>query len=310
MPSLSPYQDAIPFLWLGGFALCLGLHLLLHPLAKVFRQALNWLGRHPAPVLWLTASLTFSRYWDHRLAEKAAVIEGAQGNAAERMSLEMAPWPEVFVDGLISGWQQFGLLFHRVLAFPSLWPGHWADATLLALICAFTQVWFGCYLINTRNIFTEEGLSLRQTLVRWPNVILLAACQWPWWWIQKQPGPEWNFAKHWLLPEYLLFLAPLPLAIATLRGSVLAVGELTLHWWLQRGGLLASFAITALPILALLHFCLGVLPDQLLVNWPMAKFFMEGVLIATIHLWLFVSAALLLLWGGYVDDAPVSLEEA
>jgi hypothetical protein len=306
MPSLSPYQDAIPFLWLGGFALCLGLHLFLHPLAKIFRQALNWLGRHPAPVLWLTASLTFTRYWDHRTAIKA----GTAAVAPERRAMEMAPWPQIFLDGLASGWQQFGLLFHRVLAFPSFWPGHWADATLQALICAFTQVWFGCYLINTRNIFTEEGLSLRQTLIRWPNVIVLAACQWPWWWIQKQPGPEWNFAKQWLLPEYLLFLAPLPLAIATLRGSFFRVGELTLQWWLQRGKLLASFAATALPILALLHFCLGVLPDQLSGNLSMARFFLEGVLIATIHLWLFVSAALLLLWGGYVDDAPVSLEEA
>lgn len=306
MPSLSPYQDAIPFLWLGGFALCLGLHVFLHPLARVFRQALHWLGRHPAPVLWLTASLTFTRYWDHRLAVKAGITEVT----ADSPPMVMAAWPQVFLDGLTSGLQQLGLLFHRVLAFPTFWPGHWADAILQALICAFTQVWFGCYLINTRNIFTEEGLSLRQTLIRWPNVLALAICQWPWWWIQKQPGPEWAFAKQWLLPEYLLFLAPLPLAIATLRGSFFSIGALTLQWWRQRGPLLASFAVTALPILALLHFCLGVLPDHLLGGWPMARFFMEGVLIATIHLWLFVSAALLLLWGGYVDDAPVSLEEA
>lgn len=300
----SQLPDLPPFLWLGAFVVCLTLHLIFHPLAPVFRQALQWLGRHPAPVLWLWGSVAFLRWWE---LTRTPLAEPAPETVPVP---HLAPWPEVFLSGLAAGWQQFGLLFHRVLAVPSFWPGHWAGTLLQALLGAFTQVWFACYLINTRNIFTEEGLSFRQALVRWPNVLLLAACQWPWWWISQQDGEGWRFAKQWFLPEYLLFLAPVPLAIAMLRGSFVNAGEQALRWWQARGLQIASLSITALPMLALLHFCLGTLPDMLLEQWPIARLLLEGGLIATVHLWLFVSAALLLLWGGYVEDAPVPLEEA
>jgi hypothetical protein len=302
--------DVSPLFWLGGLAVCLGLHLYLHPQAKVFRQAVRWLGRHPAPVLWLAVTLGLSGWWAQATGGAGPGLPGQDSPLASipHPNPVFAPWPETFVEALASGWHQLALLFHRVVAVPAFWPGHWAGAALQAGVSAFTQVWFACYVINTRNIFTEEGLSLRQTLVRWPNVLVLAACHWVWWWVQGQPSARWDLLQGLVLPEFFLFLGPLPLAIALLRGSFLKAGELTLKWWAEHWGKLALFALTGLPLLTLLHVGMGILPETGLRQWPIALAFLEGVLVATVHLWLFVSAALLLLWGGYGEEAnaPVS----
>src|SRR6188474_630695 len=94
----SENSELTPFLWIGGFAICFALHLLVHPQSRFFRDALRWLGQHPAPLLWLMASLMVSQAWMLRAGlspHDAGVMPAA------------TPWPEAFASCLADAWKRF-----------------------------------------------------------------------------------------------------------------------------------------------------------------------------------------------------------
>lgn len=287
--SVSATSELTPFLWIAGFALCFALHLIIHPQSRVFRDALRRLGRHPAPLLWLMASLMLSKAWT--LRSGLTVDESSMMPAA-------TPWPDAFVMCLGDAWKRFALVFHQAILPPPLWPGTLAGAALQALISAAGQVWLACYLVASQNLLLEDTTAVKRTLTRWPTILALALCHLPWWWAQGRT--DMNVVRDWLLPEFLLFLAPVPLVAASEGVDFFKAGTFALRWW-RRGWLpMLAFTITALPLLVLLEYCLRLLPGLMPASRLLIRVLLESVLASAVQVWLFVSAALLLLRGGYV----------
>lgn len=281
-------SELTPFLWIAGFALCFALHLVVHPQARVFRDALRWLGQHPAPLLWLMASLMVSKAWMLHLGspQDADVMPAA------------TPWPEAFVSCLGDAWKRLALVFHQAILPPPIGPGTWWGTALQAIISATGQMWLSCYLIASRVAASEDTAALRHTAARWRTILGLALCHWPWWWLQARG--DLAPVRDWLMPEFLLFLAPLPLAAAAEEVNFFKAGALALQWWRQSWGAMLVFALTALPLLLLLEYCMRLLPGILPAPRLLARVLLESVLASAVQAWLFVTAALLLLRGAYV----------
>jgi hypothetical protein len=292
MPADAATSELTPFFWIAGFALCFALHLVLHPLARTFRDALRWLGTHPAPLLWLMASLMVGKAWTilARLSPEAAATMQAA-----------TPWPDAFVMCLAEAWRRLALVFHAAILPPPLWAGTLGGAALQALISATGQMWLACYLIASRQPLIEDSAAVRRTAERWRVIAGLAICHLPWWWAQART--DMALARDWLLPEFLLFLAPLPLAAAAERVDFFKAGTLMLQWWRQSWAQMLIFALTALPLLVLLEYCLRLLPSAFGASRLLLRVILESVLASAVHVWLFVSAALLLLRSAYVADA-------
>lgn len=284
-------SELTPFFWIAGFLLCFALHLLLHPQARVFRDALRWLGRHPAPLLWLMASLM--------LGKTLMLRTGAAADTA--LTLHAATsLPDAFVSCLADAWKRLALLFHLAIVPPPLWPGTVGGAALQAIISAAGQMWLACYFMASRFAVSLDAAALKRTAARWPTILALAVCHLPWWWAQAQP--DLTLARDWLLPEFLIFLAPLPLAAAAEEVDFVKAGTLALHWWRSSWFALLVFALTAFPLLVLLEYCLRLLPGLFTGSHLLVRVVLESVLASAIHLWLFTSAALLLLRGAYVSS--------
>ena len=167
--------ETVPFLWLAGFVLCYALHLILHPHAGVMRDALRWLGRHPAPLLWLMASLMAGYVWNLRAGHDLG-----RGNVAALSG----PWPEALIPCLEGAWKRFALLFHQAVVPPPILQGKLMGAAVQALISASGQMWLSCYLITSRHAMVDDATAARRTLARWPTILALALCHLPWWWVQ------------------------------------------------------------------------------------------------------------------------------
>ncbi len=293
MPAATaPPGEAIPFLWLAGFAVCFALHMLLHPQARVFRDALHWLGHHPAPLLWLMASLMASVAWS---------LRSGPGLPEAPLPLVPSPWPEAFFHGLLAAWQRLALLFHQAVAPPPLWPGTLHGAAMRALISAAAQMWLCSYLVTSRAGTVQDATGVKRALARWRTILGLALCHLPWWWTQGRQ--ELALLRHGLLPEFLLFLGPLPLVAAAKGVDFIRAGAISLQWWRRAWPSLLLFALTTLPLLALLEFCLAQLPALFPASRLLLRVLLESTLASAVHAWLFVSAALLLLRSGYVPPS-------
>lgn len=291
--SASATSELTPFLWIAGFALCFALHLIIHPQSRVFRDALRWLGRHPAPLLWLMASLMVSRVWTLRT--------GLPLNEASLMPAA-TPWPDAFILCLSEAWQRLALVFHQAVLPPPLWHGTVIGAVFQALISATGQMWLACYFIASRHPTLDDAIALRRTIARWPTILGLALCHLPWWWIQGRA--DLATVRDWILPEFLLFLAPLPLAAAAEGVDFIKAGTVSLQWWARSWGQMVLFMLTAFLLLVLLEYCLRLLPGALPASQMLTRVLLECIMASAVHVWLFVSAALLLLTGTYVSPEP------
>jgi hypothetical protein len=199
---------------------------------------------------------------------------------------------------LDDAWKRFVLVFHQAILPPPLWPGTLGGAILQALISAAGQMWLSCYLISAGIGAPADSAALRRTAARWRTILALALCHLPWWWVQGRS--DMAVVRDWLLPEFLLFLAPLPLAAAAEGVDFLRAGTLALQWWRQSWLQMLVFAVTAVPLLVLLEYCLRLLPGTMPASQLLVRVLLESVLASAVQLWLFVSAALLLLRGAYV----------
>lgn len=283
--------ESEPFLWLAGFAVCLGLHLLVHPQANVFRDALRWLGKHPSPLLWLAGSMMVCQALAHwPVHDETSLVT------------PLTSWGVAFKLCFNDAFKRLALIFHHAVEMPPLLIGHLPSVIFQSIASAFSQIWLCCYLIGSQQVFTEEGVALKQAMERWLNVLCLAFCHLPWWWLQGMPDS--SFVHDWLVPEFLLFLAPLPLVIARTSCDFFECGGLSLLLWKRRFFSFLLFTITALSLLVLLEYSLHMADVVLTSNWFFTGLILKSIIAATLHLWLFVSGALLLLGGGYVANDP------
>ncbi len=287
--STSAAGDLAPFLWIAGFAVCFALHLVIHPLSRIFRDALRWLGQNPAPLLWLMASLMVTKVW---------VLRTGSPPFDASLMPATTPWPDAFVACLTDAWRRFALVFHQAILPPPFWPGTWGGAALQALISATGQMWLACYFIASRATAPDDPAALRLTAARWRTILCLAVCHLPWWWFQART--DLPVVRDALLPEFFIFLAPLPLAAAAEKVDFLAAGSMALDWWRKCWGPFLVFTLTAFPLLVLLEYCLRLLPGLFPVSQLLARALLESVLASAVHVWLFVSAALLLLRSAYL----------
>ncbi len=286
-----PPGEMEPFLWLAAFALCVVLHLVIHPQARLFRDALGWLGRHPAPFLWLMASLMFHEAWSLRTGAPPPPV------VAEPLS----PWPDVFLDCAARGWQRFALLFHQAIYPPPIFPGTVPGALGMGLVSATGQMWLCCYLVASRESVMSDA-AVRPALARWRTILVLAVIHAAWWWMAERTDTTTSTLRDWLMPEFLVFLGPLPLAAAVARVDFLEAGALAVRWWGRVWLPMLMLALTAVPLLVLLQYTLHLLPAMLPPSRMETRLLLASVLDAALHCWLFVSAALLLLRGGYLEQ--------
>lgn len=290
MPQPGAAGDSEPFLWLGAFALCIGVHLLAHPQAGTLRDALRWLAKHPSPLLWLAGSMIVSQALTHWPVQDTPPV-----------ITPLTSWDVAFKICFQDAFKRLALIFHHAFDMPFLQIGHLAGATVQALSSAFTQIWLCCYLIGSQQVFIEEGVALKQAMERWRSVLCLAVCHLPWWWLQAMPDS--GILGHWLMPEFLLFLAPLPLVIARTSCDFFECGGLSLLLWKRRWPSFLLFGITAMSLLLLLEYSLHMVDSILTPKWFFSGLILKSIIAATLHLWLFVSGALLLLGGGYVPSS-------
>lgn len=290
--STPPPGEMEPFLWLGAFALCAGLHLVVHPQARLFRDALTWLGRHPAPFLWLMASLMMHEAWSLR----------AGAEAPPPLAQPLSPWPEVFFDLASRGWQRFALLFHQAIYPPPFLEATVPGAVLMGLFSAAGQMWLCCYFVASRESLLPDA-AVRPTRDRWRTILALAVVHAVWWWMAERTDSATRTVREWILPEFLLFLGPVSLAAAAARVDFLQAGAVAVRWWAGVWPRMLMLALTAVPLLVLLEYTLQVLPT-LLPSRMVTRLLVASILEASLHCWLFVSAALLLLRGGYLEKEP------
>ncbi len=287
-----PDPELESYLWSAGIALAVALHLAFHPQLPRMRTALRWVIRHPIPWLLLTLGLVVV----HFLATPEPELPSDHTIAYD--------WAGLWLDSALFGLRQFALLFHEPVVLPALIGISWADAIWQALLCAFGQVWLGCYLLDTSGLFQEVGMSWRQTLDRWRSILVLALYYAPCRWLMdKTAATEWTWVNAWL-PEALIFMAPLPLAIAATSGDWGPSGVFTLRSWMNAGLSFLFLAVTGIVMLTLLRLWFAVIWDVLPQVDTAIRILFQDLLLAGVRSWLFVSAALLLIKGGYDDMIP------
>lgn len=287
IPQPASAGETEPFLWLAAFALCIGVHLIVHPQANVLRDALRWLAKHPSPMLWLAGSMVVAQALTHWPVQDTAPA-----------ITPLTSWDVAFKLCFHDAFKRLALIFQHAFEMPQLHIGHLPGAIIQAVSSAFTQIWLCCYLIGSQQVFLEEGFALRQAIERWRNVLCLAVCHLPWWWLQAIPDA--SFGRDWLMPEFLLFIAPLPLIIARTSCDFFECGGLSLLLWKRRWASCLLFFVTALALLTLLEYSMHMVDSVLTSRWFFTGLILKSITAATLHLWLFVSGALLLLGGGYV----------
>jgi hypothetical protein len=278
--------DLEPILWLACLAFLGLLHLFIHPQARYFRKAFTWIGKNPGPLLLLAAS--------HTLLGGLGLWPGFFYQDAIHFHPPL-PWHQAWTESLVKGWQDFALIFHHAIAPPPVLINPWIGALIQSFVTAISQIWFCRHLLNTQSPFIEDWLSFRQTLALWPGLLLLTVLHFPWWFLQR-PGAmgSSDLLRLFLLPEYLLFLAPLPLVIAKGRNSLRNMGSQTLGLLKQHAFPLLTIALSGIPLLALFDFILPLSHHWITGILSPSRVAVASLLAAFIHLWLYLAAALLL----------------
>lgn len=270
-----------PLLWLAAFAAVFAAHLFIHPQAGGFRHALRWMKSNPAPVLILAASLIIREglnLWPGGFAPDA------------HTAMPLEPWQNVWLKCWLEGWKHFAVMFHHAVAPPPALVNWWVGPAIQSFITSLSQVWFCCYYLNTQRPFVEDGISFRHAMARFPGVLILAALQYPWWLIQ-QPGfaADSPLLHHVILPEYLLFLAPFPFALAVSYGSYSQSGGISLRILKHCWPMLLLFALSAIPMLTLLEYTLRISRTILTPTWMPVGVIIGSSITAFLHIWLYAS---------------------
>jgi hypothetical protein len=137
-----------------------------------------------------------------------------------------------------------------------------------------------------------------QVLGRWRLLLPLTAFDVTWIALQSWSSLSPSHLVTWLLFEMLIFFAPLPVAVAlaTPEASFFQTGAHALRLLARSFLPLVGLTITAIAILALAHYAAGLLGSLLPYELPGSAFhLLIAFSLAFLHIWLFLTAALLLL---------------
>ena len=145
-------------------------------------------------------------------------------------------------------------------------------------------------------------------LGRWRLILPLTAFNVTWIALQSWSSLSPSHLVTWLLIEMLLFFAPLPVTVSlALPGAgFFKTGAHALRLLTRAILPLLGIAATAITILALTHYAVGLL-SSLLIHWPLigrAFQIMAAFSLAFVHIWLFLAAAFLLLHLGRSTALP------
>lgn len=193
----------------------------------------------------------------------------------------------------------------------------WQAASILfeGLTTAVVQTWMVRVVLaweTPGSVHAEHDApgALRGCLMRWRPVLALAAFNVIWMvlavWRPLEPGqPGWI-----ALREFLLFFAPLPIAVAASDGgSFLHCGGAALRALFRSLLPLLGHGTSCLVVLALAHYALAV-TDAMLAgeSWqPLATAAARAFVLATILNWLFLAGVLIVLRYGF---APITQENS
>jgi hypothetical protein len=195
------------------------------------------------------------------------------------------------------------MLFHQAVYPPPILVGTVPGAMLMGLFSAAGQMWLCCYLVASRDSLMPDAAA-RPALARWRTILVLAVIHAAWWWMAERTDSSTRTLRDWVMPEFLVFLGPVPLAAAVAGVDFFKAGAIAVRWWGRVWLPMLMLALTAVPLLVLLEYTLHMLPAILPPARVVTHLLVSSILDAALHSWLFVSAALLLLRGGYLDPDP------
>ena len=196
----------------------------------------------------------------------------------------------------------------------------WQAASILfeGLTTAIVQIWAIRVILEwetPQSIHAEHDASgaMRGCLTRWRSVLALAAFNVIWMvlaaWRPLEPGgPGWI-----ALVEFLLFFAPLPIAVAVSDGaSFLQCGGAALRALLRTLLPVAGHAVSSITVLALTHYALALSLSLFAgEEWShLALAAVRAFVLATILNWLFLAGVLIVLRHGFPSAMRTETDEA
>lgn len=175
-----------------------------------------------------------------------------------------------------------------------------------ALAAAGTQVWLARLVIawekpQDTDADRDALAALEHTFARWQGVCLLAVFNLSWMlWRLWQPSVTEGFGA-WLWIEYLLLLAALPLAVASVSGAFWQQGAVALKILLRSLLPLLGLVFTAFTIILLARYASAMahalVADSLLGRVVVLP--LDALVLAMLDCWLLLTALLIMLRHGF-----------
>jgi hypothetical protein len=165
---------------------------------------------------------------------------------------------------------------------------------------AWLQVWFCRGIADSSDASHPVLYASAETSRRWDRILLLGLFYAPLLWMSESTLMEVRFVGSWIVPEFLILLAMLPMMIASTRYSIVDSGGaavlLLKSIWLPVSGLLISAATG----FTLAEYATRVFTTLLHDSKPMLEAAIIISIRSLLQCWLCVSCGLLLLRSGYL----------
>lgn len=171
---------------------------------------------------------------------------------------------------------------------------------------AWIQVWFCRGIADSSDASHPVLYASAETSRRWDRIMLLGLFYAPLLWMSESPLKEVRFVGSWIVPEFLILLAMLPMMVASTRYSIIDSGGaavlLLKSIWLPVSGLLISAATG----FTLAEYATRVFTVLLHDTKPMLEAAIIISIRSLLQCWLCVSCGLLLLRSGYLRPVQPS----
>lgn len=151
----------------------------------------------------------------------------------------------------------------------------------------------------------DAARAVAHVASKWQSIFALAAFNLSWLLGRDAAVADAADWRAWLLPEFLLLFAALPIAVARTSGHFFDQGGCALRGlWLSLLPFL-SVTITAVAVLMLVNYAAGVIAIGAAENAVAAMIFLpvHALVLATVHNWLFLAVVFTFLRYGFRTDA-------
>lgn len=182
-----------------------------------------------------------------------------------------------------------------------------------ALTAAGTQVWLARLVVAWERPADTEAdrdavTALENTFARWQSVVLLGAFNLIWmvWW------SFWQGRSHraaWVLPEFWLLFAALPLSVALAGGQARfwAVGAMAQKVLLRSIPALIGYLLTAVAVMALVRYAADLVSGTFSGSQPWLREVMRTItalVLAMLRGWLCLAAIFVMLRHSFPRSSP------